>query len=227
MKTIKKHKVYFGFKQTFSVGLWAMFATLRRVLSIVCFFVPSLGLQNILYHWMSEQYTFSIKEKYNLIHPKDQVNLFNLTDTVHWSESRRWFWTDGMSGIGLDRWNYYEDPNEPTAPSYTLYTGFSLKWTFVVFFMMMFFQFVSMFFAKQALSKEFKEDRVYNKCIHVFQNLNLCFPFVDWDEQMASAEEYKQRYKNTEMEMSFSFIVNIASSISMLLPMWFTGISKQ
>ena len=54
VKTIKKHKVYFGFKQTFSVGLWAMFATLRRVLSIVCFFVPSLGLQNILYHWMSE-----------------------------------------------------------------------------------------------------------------------------------------------------------------------------
>ena len=41
-----------------------------------------LGLLDILYHWMCEQYTFGIKTKYNLIHPKDEVHLFNMTETL-------------------------------------------------------------------------------------------------------------------------------------------------
>ena len=224
IKTIKKQKVYFGFKQTFFVGLWATFATARRVLSMVCFFVSSLGLLDLLYHWMSEQYTFGVKKEHNMIHPKDQVYLFNMTETILWSESRRWFWTDGIgAGNGLDRWNYFEDPDEPTAPSYSFYTGFTLKWTFVVFFMIMGFHFFSMFCVKNATSQEFKEEIMYNKFIHVIQNLNLCFPFVDWDEKMVSGEEFKQRYSNTELEMSCSFAVNSGFSMIMLFPIWFTG----
>ena len=187
---------------------------------MVCFFVASLGLLDLLYHWMCEQYTFGIKNKFYLIHPTDQVYLFNMTDTLFWSESRRWFW----AGNGLDRWNYFEDPNEPTAPSYTLYTGFTLKWTFVAFFMLMTFHFFSMFFVKWATSQEFKEEIMFNKCIHVLQNLNLSFPFSDWDEKMVSGEEFRQRYSNTELEMACSFAVNFGFSLIMLIPIWFTGI---
>ena len=94
VKTIKKQKIIFGFTESFVVGFWAMMATLRRVLAIVIFFVPSLGLHNILFHWKSEQYFFEIKKKYNLIHPNDEVHLFNITETFLWSESKRWFWTN-------------------------------------------------------------------------------------------------------------------------------------
>ena len=224
IKTVKKQKVYFGFKRAFFVGLWATFATARRVLSLVCFFAASLGLLDILYHWMCEQYTFGIKFAFELIHPKDQVYLFNMTDTLFWSESRRWFWTDGIkAGSGLDRWNYFEDPNEPTAPSYALYTGFTLKWTLMLFFMLMAFHFLSMFFVKWATSQEFNKERMFNKCIHVLQNLNLCFPFSDWDEKMVSGEEFRQRFSNTELEMACSFAVNFGFSLTMVIPIWFTG----
>ena len=66
-----------GFK--LKIGFWALVATARRALSTVCFFVPSLGLQNILYHWLAEQNVFSIKRDYKMIHPKDEVHLFNMT----------------------------------------------------------------------------------------------------------------------------------------------------
>ena len=89
VKTIKEHKIFFYCSQSFFVGVWALFATSRRVLSIVCFFVPSLGLQDILYHWLAEQFPFSIKKKYKMIHPKDEVHLFNMTGKLLWSDVDR------------------------------------------------------------------------------------------------------------------------------------------
>ena len=71
--------------------------------------------------------------------------------------------------------------------------------------------------------KSSKKKRMFNKCIHVLQNLNLSFPFVAWDEKMVSGEEFKQTNKKSEMEMACSFAVNIGFSIVMLLPVWFTG----
>ena len=224
VKTIKKQKIIFGFTESFVVGFWAMMATLRRVLAIVIFFVPSLGLHNILFHWKSEQYFFEIKKKYNLIHPNDEVHLFNISETFLWSESKRWFWTNGFgTGSGLERWNYYEDPDEPMEPSYSLYTGLTLKWTFVACIVFASFHFISIFYVKYATSIEFRQEIMYNKCVHVLQNLNLCFPFVDWDEKQTTAEELRRRYTNTETEMAYSFSVNILFSIIMLLPTWFTG----
>ena len=71
VKSIKTQKVFFGFKASFISGLWGLMSTLRRIVSIVGFFTPSLGLFSILNHWLAEQYTFPIRRKYNLIHPKD------------------------------------------------------------------------------------------------------------------------------------------------------------
>ena len=85
------------------------------------------------------------------------------------------------------------------------------------------FHFFFMFFVKCATSQEFKEERMFNNCIHVLQNFNLSFPFVDWDEKMVSGEEFKLRYRNTELEMACSFAVNFGFSLTMLIPIWFTG----
>ena len=226
VKTIKEHKIFFYCSQSFFVGVWALFATSRRVLSIVCFFVPSLGLQDILYHWLAEQFPFSIKKKYKMIHPKDEVHLFNMTGKLLWSDVDRWFWLDG-DGNGLDRWSYYEDPDDPTPPPYTLYTGFTLQWTLVVFMMIMFFHFVSMAMTKSAASEDFKGHRSkFNKCLHILQNINFAFPWSDWDEGVFSKEEFQRRYTNTETEMLLSCAVNSFFSIIMVMPIWFTGCTK-
>ena len=210
VKAIKTQKVFFGVKASIISGLWGLMSTLRRIVSIVGFFTPSLGLFSILNHWLAEQYTFPIRRKYNLIHPKDEVHLFNSTKTMYWKE--------------LDRWNYFGDIDDPTPPSYILYTGLTLQWTFVAFFMLMAFQFIALFLVKTFTSAEFKkEENMFNKCIHILQNTNYSSPFQDWDEGMFPLEEYKIRYNLTETEMALSFAVNNVISIVMLLPIWYTG----
>ena len=223
IQTINKQKVFGGYSQSFSVGLWALVATARRALSTVCFFVPSLGLMDILYHWRAEQHVFSIKRDYMMIHPNDTVQLFNMTGKLLWSDVNRWFWMDD-AGSGLDRWNYFGDPAEPTPPPYTLYTGFTLQWTFALFFMLMFFHCISMAMTKSATSEEFREHgSQFNKCLHILQNINFAFPWSDWDEGVFSKEEFQRRYTNTESEMLLSCAVNSFFSIIMVIPIWFTG----
>ena len=178
---------------------------------MILFFVPSLGLYNLLNHWQAEQYPFGIRTHFNLIHPQDEVYLYNLTEPLHWQD--------------LDRWNYYADVNEPTPPPYTLYTGLTLKWTFVTFTFILFFHAVSMMVVKLLTSQEFKEEgNTFNKLMHVVQNIHCSFPYKNWDEvKSATKEEFRERFQNSETEMIWSQLLNIAVSMIMLVPLWFTG----
>ena len=213
LKTIKINKGFFGIKASIAVFLWGLMGSLRRISAMIFFFVPSLGLFNLLNHWQAEQYPFGIRKQFNLIHPKDQVHLYNLTEPLLWQD--------------LDRWNYYGDVNEPTQPPYTLYTGLTLKWTFVTFAFILFFHALSMMVVKLLTSQEFKEEgNTFNKLMHVVQNIHCSFPYKDWDEdegKSATKEEFRERFHNTETEMIWSQLLNIGVSIIMLLPLWFTG----
>ena len=61
LKSIKVHKEFFPMKSKLIVWTWGLFGTLRRVLSMVIYFVPFLGLNNVLYHWRAEQIPFWIR----------------------------------------------------------------------------------------------------------------------------------------------------------------------
>ncbi len=50
LKNIKTEKEFVPFTSTFFILLWGIFSSLRRIISMVCFFIPSLGLFSILYH---------------------------------------------------------------------------------------------------------------------------------------------------------------------------------
>ena len=119
VKSIRVEKKGFcGFKTTCGALFpWAVFATTRKVASIVIFFVPSLGLFSLLHHWQAENIPFKArldmeKKSHDITH--DNIELYNMTKTISWST--------------LDRWTY-DDMKHPKAPPYTLYTGLSLKHT--------------------------------------------------------------------------------------------------
>ena len=207
-KILKTQKIFFRFRSSFAAILWGLFASLRRLQSIIGFFTPSLGLFNTLYHWLAEQYTFTMRSNYHP-HPNDQIQLFNMTRKIFWKE--------------FDR-TTYEFPNEPAPPFYTHYTGFSLKYSVAVFFMLMVFKIIAITLVKYFSSAEFREyENHYNKMMHVLQCFNFPFPYVDWDEGMFSIDEYKKRFRKTEMEMALSFAVTSFFSVVMMLPIWYTG----
>ena len=71
LKTVKTEKQFVPFTSTFFILLWGLFSTLRRIISMVCFFIPSLGLFSILYHYKAEQIPFNLWQKYG----KTQMHL--------------------------------------------------------------------------------------------------------------------------------------------------------
>ena len=95
---------------------WATFATLRRILSLVAVFIPSLGLYSLLNHLKWDKVPFQIRyENAQSISPGDKISLLGLNETVLWSQLDRWDYTGGI----------------PSPPKYNLYTFLNLQENFI------------------------------------------------------------------------------------------------
>ena len=211
LKAIKTEKHYVPFLSSLLILFWGLFSSLRRILSLVCFFIPSLGLFSILYHYKAEQIPFHIWNRYNKTQD-DKIVLRGLRETVLWGE--------------LDRWDYVTEPGgDGIPPHYSQYTGISLKWTFILFFILSFAQFTTTLLIKIYTSRTFcKREDYFNKLVHLILSLNLPTPFEDWDQGKFTINEYKVKHQQTNFEMGCCLFVNIFFSVIMLVPLWYTGV---
>ena len=168
----------------------------------------------MLHHWKAETYPFkfrinSVKRLNITPAPDSKIELFNMTETVYWSE--------------LDRWDY-SDPQHPTSPSYKLYTGINLQETFAAFFVLLIVQCMSLLLVKMKTSEEFRASgNHFEKFIHLLENVNFPVPYRDWDHGTCNVAEFKRRYRNTEREMIWSFTVTILHTLLMFSPLFCTG----
>ena len=211
-KLISIEKGFCKFTSKLFIFVWGVFATLRRVLSLVGLFIPSLGLFSILNHWKWDQIPFKSRLDYakiQSISPNDQIKLFGVNETLFWSD--------------LDRWDY-TDPNNPTAPHYSDYTLLSLKQTFLAGAGLLVIHILCLLIVKTLTSPEFKrKGNLTNKLVHIMSNVNLATPYSDWDVGDYSIEEYEVRFWCTVKEMIATFSINIFVTVMMMLPMCYTG----
>ena len=189
---------------------WATFAMLRRILSLITLFIPSMGLCSLLHHWKWEQVFFKLRlEIAQSISPADKIILFGLNETVLWSQ--------------LDRWDY-SDPKAPTPPPYTVYTLLTLQETFLALIVMSVLQFMAIFVVKVCISTEFKEEEhSTNKVVHTLENLNFASPFRDWDDGDYSIQQFRERASAVRKEMVWTQAINFLATMVMMVPLWYTG----
>ena len=207
-KGIKTEKQFVPFTSAFFILLWGIFSSLRRIISMVCYFIPSLGLFSMLYHYKAEQKPFTIWQKYEK-NQMDKIALYGLNETILWGD--------------LDRWDYSNN-TQGTPPHYSEYTGLTLKWTFCLFFILTGAQLLLTLLVKIFTSRKFvKRENYLNKFLHLLLSLNLASPFEDWDQGRFSVKEYKERQRKTSFEMAWGLTVNIVFSLVMMVPVWFTG----
>ena len=77
---------------------------------------------------------------------------------------------------------------------------------------------------KLITSEDFrKEGSRFQKVMHIITNTNVPQMFRDWDHGHHSVEEYRRRYKKTEIEMGCLLLVNTVFSLMYLGPLWYTG----
>ena len=209
LSTIKSHTnltiLDKGFCPTTSklvVLAWTSFATLRRILSLVTMFIPSMGLCSLLHHWKWEQVPFKIAEK---VRPGDKISLLGLNETVLWSQLHRW--TDGIP------------------PNYKQYTLLTLQETFIALVVVSILQFIAILIAKNCISKDFREEEHQtNKVIHILENLNFASPFRDWDDGDYSVQQFRERASTVRSEMIWTQAINFIATILTILPLLYTGI---
>lgn len=207
VKVIKTEKIFVPFTSTILILSWGIFSSIKRICSMVSFFVPSLGLFNILYHHRAEQVPFSKWQIHGKIQT-DKIVLYGLEETVLWGD--------------LDRWDYSNDSGGQP-PHYTEYTGTSLGTTFILFLILTGAHFLFILVIKLIYSRKFfTRGDFLNKILHIIQNLNMSFPFEDWDQGKFTVKEYKERHHQTNIEMAWSLLVNHFFSLVMLVPLWYT-----
>ena len=211
-KLIALEKGFCKFSSQFFIFVWGTFATLRRVLSIIALFIPSMGLFSILHHWRWEQLPFSARLEYakrGFLKPDDKISLYGLKETIYWTE--------------LDRWSY-DDPQDPQPPPYSLYTLLSLKDTLAAGAILLAVNFLAILLVKLLTSVEFKRrGNIVNKIIHILENLNYASPYEDWDVGDYTIDQFRVRFSATCYEMLATLGVNILCTGAMLIPLWHTG----
>ena len=140
-KMIALEKGFCKFSTQLFIFVWGTFAILRRILSIIALFIPSLGLFSLLHHWRWEQIPYKARLEYakrGFLTPEDKIGLYGLNETIYWSE--------------LDHWDY-SSPQDPQPPSYSIYTGMSLKETFIAGAALLVVHFITLLVVKVILRK--------------------------------------------------------------------------
>ena len=133
----------------------------------------------------------------------------------------------------IDRTNY-TDPNYPIPPSYTLYTGLSLGNTFLVFLGLLAIHFNILFIVKLSTENWWIDGfrGFFNIMISSFENMNICRPTQDWDQKktdkygyqiQSTMKYYRKRYKEVQIELFISYVLNWIFSIIFLIPLWYAG----
>ena len=205
-------KGFSKFSTQFFIFVWGTFATMRRVLSIIAMFLPSLGLFSVLHHWRWEQIPYKARLEYakrGFLTSDDKIGLYGLNETIYWTE--------------LDRWNY-TDPQDPQPPNYDIYTYLTLGNTFRCGLVLAVIHFLAVLSVKILASAEFRRRGHYtNKFLHVLQNINYAFPYSDWDEGDHSVQEFRARFSATVREMMATLTINIITTTLMMMPLWYSG----
>ena len=94
VKILSLEKGFFGFKAKTAAFLWGLVASIRRVMGIVIFFTPCLGLMDLLWHWHAEQFPFQVRlnhaKRFNITPSLDeQIQLHKMTEEVLWADLDR------------------------------------------------------------------------------------------------------------------------------------------
>ena len=176
---------------------------------------------------------YSIRMRYareNKMTPDDQLELYggvNRTIKMLWTKIDRNNYTSLVNTTG-------EDGIRPIPPAYTLYTGLSLRDTFMVFIGTLALHFTIIFIVKLFTQKWRRNGfkGFFNIMISSFENMNISRPTQDWDQKktdkygnqvQSTIDNYKQRFREVKRDLIISYVITLMFSIIFLIPLWYTG----
>lgn len=219
LKSISQEKPHFPFTAKATILLFAILGTLQRVAILVAYFFPFFGHLSLLQHWQAEQIPWASRETIAYHSGKAYLNktVNFATDTLHLPGGRTVAWAE------LNRANY-EDPEQPTPPSYTLYTGLSLGEAFAVFGVILLLHVTTVIAVKRCTVHRFCQRKTaLEMIVHGLENTNLAYPAWDWDHITGDVAAHRRESKRVAMEILLTLLTNFCWSVVMLAPLFLTS----
>ena len=184
--------------------LFVLCSLLRRVLAIVMYFSVPLGLFDLLRHAQSEQVEWD---------PAIGKYFLDQDGYIQFGESPKILWST------INRWN----ASTQKPPSYKLYTLFGIKEYFLGFWAISTFQAIAIFLAKLKFCQAFKEMTIFNKIVHIQENINISQCTEDWDHRSGSAKDHVKRKDANFREFYVLSLINYFFNAVLLLPLSMLG----
>lgn len=211
VKGLSARRIHFPFMSKVMAMCYSLFAVTIRVLSFVMYFGPTFGLFSMLHHLKAEQIQW---------HPDLKRN-FVINGSIQFGNSTLLNWND------IDRWQTDED-DRPIPPSLTLYTIFTLKQYFLIFWIVLVIQTVLVFLIKQNWSKEdFKQLNFLEKVIHVVENCFIPYNVLEWENiKTGISEIHQKKMKSNFIEVVLVMVVNFIVNFILQIPMFILGSIK-
>ena len=192
-----------------SVLVWTVFSVSKRLLVLVMYFTPSLGLFSLLYHWKAESIPFAVSQK-----SKWREGMLSQSQHLHLHNNRSVLWSE------IDRWNHSASPSPP---AYSLYTKLELRENFWLFLAILTIHTVCVGLTKYVLVPDFRRCHPVEMFSHALQNISLPQPWRAWDTDGGTVGEHRQRRDKELTEMLSTTAVNFVFNALMLWPMLYLG----
>ena len=204
LNVLSVDRVHSLISSTCIMGLSTTFAITKRVLAVILYFTPVLGLFDLLRHWQAEQTPW---------HPDLIKYFFDNADHIQFGDSHSIPWKL------LDRWNYN------SAPPYTLYTLYKLKHFTLIFWGILFLHIIVIMFIKWKWSQEFSQLKFLDKIIHSLENTNISYNTKEWDSGTGNAEDHKRRMKSNLKEGIALIVISCFFNCVLIFPLCILGMS--
>merc|ERR1719278_2326356 len=159
LKAAEIEKTHLRVWSKIGLVLISLFCSCARLLSIIAFFTPFIGLFDLLNHYKTEQIPFA----------QNIRDDFKVKGNITWRE--------------IDRWTFENETEPGTPPGYDRYTLFTLAESVQLFAILFFLQFLIVYMVKVMKAEKFGEADNFKKFLHVMENMNIphpveysCFP---------------------------------------------------
>lgn len=206
---ITAHASNWNWKSKLAVGFYGVLCLLLRLLAMITFFIPSLGLMNTLRHYQTDRVAFGA--------PTTRYQSIN--DTLYFGNAPPVQWKD-ISHVN------YTDRANPTPPPYSLYTGLDSKSYFLIFVVLWSLQVFLIWLKNFRRSKIFRTLSGFDQVMHSWQSVICPAPSVDWSVGQGGCKEHFDRMKTIENEVVETAMINSVFQGFHILPLVYLGKSS-
>ena len=205
------HANYWNWKSKMAVGVYGILNLATRLLAMLLYFVPSLGMLNILRHYQAERIPFA---NLNLKTKRRKYDFSN--DMLYFGDAEPVRWAD-ITHVN------YSNPFDPVPPPYTIYTGLTSRDFFIIFGSMWLLQIFAIWLHNFLRSKSFKTLSGFDQIMHAFCSIITPAPSVDWMQGQGDCKEHHDRMKGIKKEVTGMVKINWIFNFLHILPLVYLG----